>query len=228
MPILKDRNGEQVLYLHIPKTAGTSLKSHLKNSVSIVFDGEFQKGLPCPPQHFHLELLVKLRVTQICSSKFAIVRHPIDRFVSEYTYRKKVDNKFKYFNFSTFVIFCKYVYAKNPYLLANHIRLQSDFLDENTKIFKLEDGITSIFEAYPSFFNKSNLEPNRKNVSASKSVEIDEAIFEELKSFYQKDFIKLGYQAESTTAKIAPHKMISYFCSWVFGASMAVVYKMKN
>jgi hypothetical protein len=228
MPILRDRNGEQVLYLHIPKTAGTSLKSNLRSDVELVFDVEFKKELPCPPQHFHLEILARLGVTKICSSNFAIVRHPIDRFVSEYTYRKKIDPKFKYVSFSAFFIFCKHVYANNPYLLANHIRLQSDFIDEKTQIFKLEHGISSVFEAYPSFFDESNSEPDRKNTSASKLLEIDKTIFEGLKVFYLKDFTELGYQPESTAIKIVPHSIISYFLSWIVGISMAIVYKIKN
>jgi len=228
MPILRELNGEQVLFLHIPKTAGTSLKSHLAVNVELVFDLKFQEELPCPPQHFHLELLTKLGVTKICSSKFAVVRHPIDRFISEYTYRKKVDAKFKYFSFGAFVIFCKYVYAKNPYLLANHIRLQSDFLDDSIRIFKLEDGINLVLEAYPSLFNKSNSELNWKNRSPSNIVEIDKVIFDKLRTFYLKDFTQLGYAPESTGVKIVPHRVTRYFCDWIVGALMATAYKIKK
>jgi hypothetical protein len=228
LPILINNVKQQLLYLHIPKTAGTSLKSNLRDDVNLVLDIEFKKELPCPPQHFHYELLDRLGLASLCSASFAIVRHPIDRFISEYTYRKKVDKKFKYLNITAFYIFCRFAYAYNPYLLANHIRPQSDFLGANTATFKLEDGISNVFQKYPEFFQCNLQNELRKNVSGSTVSEIGQDTFNNLLNFYKDDLDKLGYLANESKVLVVTESKVNYMFSWIVGAGMAVIYKLSK
>jgi hypothetical protein len=228
LPILIDQSKNHLLYLHIPKTAGTSLKSNLRDDVTLVLDVEFKSELPCPPQHFHYELLYRLGLVSLCTGSFAIVRHPIDRFISEYTYRKKVDKKFKYLNLTAFFIFCRYVYPNNPYLLANHIRPQCNFVGAETTIFKLENGITETFQKYPSFFQSNMQNELRKNVSNSTIAEIDQHTFDGLINFYKDDLNQLGYLADECKATIISKSKLNYMLSWAMGAGMALLYKLSK
>ncbi len=215
-----------MLYIHIPKTAGTSLKNSLRKDVELIFNVEHMKDFPCPPQHFHFDLLKQLGFTQLCQRHFTITRHPIDRFISEFSYRKKIDAKFRYINLTTFFIFCKTVYPKHRYLLANHIRPQSDFVGENTEVFKLEDGLESVLCKFKSLFEENAPRMPRKNTSNSNLIEIDAKTFMEIREFYNEDFKKFKYEADATTAKVTSHKKLNYFVSYVLAKLLVIVFKI--
>lgn len=195
MPLLIEPSERKLLFIHIPKTAGTSLKSKIKKNVNIAFNFEFKNELPCPPQHFHYELLQRLGITELSNESFAIVRHPLARFISEYSYRKRVDKKFRYIDLLTFSLFIQKSFEKNKYIFSNHIRPQTEFLGPKTKIFKVEDGLEEVFKCYPQFFEDRKLqeEVQRTNSSNSEQIYIDDITIEIVKNIYKEDFCEFDY-----------------------------------
>ena len=150
--------------------------------------------------------------------KFAVVRDPYDRFISElacfccdteHAYNlqrvlKEIEDK-DYFTF--FIDTVKsYVAYKN-----NYFRPQTEFIDKKTKIYKLEDGLSEKFltwfkdnfeielvDKYPDgseLFDYNMLlndyEVYKKEVLPQ--MEINPIIKEYVKEYYAKDYKELGY-----------------------------------
>src|SRR5438045_277709 len=88
MPIF--RFGDKILlFIHIPKTGGTSVEAMLKagGGVEAMRHNAQITGLLCTPQHFHAEILSRLVPEGFSDFTFTIVRNPFDRLVSEFKMR---------------------------------------------------------------------------------------------------------------------------------------------
>lgn len=228
MPLLIKPDKQVLLFIHIPKTGGTSIKSNLNDGIQIAFNYEFKEELPCPPQHFHSGMLERLGVEKLANQSFAITRHPVDRFISEFTYRKKVDWKFKNLDLLTFSLFCKKIYPKNNYIFSNHVRPQSDFIMPTTKFFKIENGMDKVYNTYPEFFHKDgNISP-RKNVSKSDSEYIDRFTLKILKELYESDFSKFDYEFDSHKAIIREVSAFKYIRSQFLSSIIAIFYYLSR
>jgi hypothetical protein len=102
----------KVIFVHIPKCAGTSLEKMFDMSSEDQFfstsrvrdtsinvprekftDNEYQSCVSRPPQHMTYEQLKKVAEIDETFTKFSIIRNPYSRFVSEFEYRKKFDPK---------------------------------------------------------------------------------------------------------------------------------------
>lgn len=227
MPLLYKDTKEVLFFIHIPKAAGTSLKSAFSSSVAMALNVEFKKELPCPPQHFHYELLSRLGVFNFCESSFVITRNPVARFVSEYTYRKRVDRKFKYMPLTIFTAFCFSAYKYNPYLLSNHIRPQNEFVGPFSEIFKLEDGLNKVFQHYPSFFDSLNEEGDKKNTSGSSRIAIDAMTLNLIQKFYKEDFDTLAYE-KSDNKPTQSRSRLKYLLQVAIGNILGKAYGVLN
>ena len=89
MPLFKNDKNDYVLYIHIPKSGGTSIKSLIMGSTDIIGTSPSKKYLPTSPQHFHAVLMKQVGYTDIANTSFAIIRDPLNRLLSEYKYRRK-------------------------------------------------------------------------------------------------------------------------------------------
>ena len=86
MPILEN-NQIRVLYLHIPKTGGTTLNNWLgENVVRSFYSGSAPSGFRVTPQHLPLGDFSVLFGEDWFDWKFAVIRNPYDRLESEYFY----------------------------------------------------------------------------------------------------------------------------------------------
>lgn len=89
-------NDEQaVTFLHIPKTAGTTIETWLNDSgkyQQILFSQKKLEGMLVTPQHLGYHTLTELTKTlnRPLEYKFAVVRNPFERIVSEFFYRIKL------------------------------------------------------------------------------------------------------------------------------------------
>jgi len=85
----------KIAFIHIPKTGGTSIETMLMINKERHFFSPFPLPNLIPsnktPQHFtYLELKQNLPILFLNNAhKFAFVRNPWDRFVSEYSWRKQ-------------------------------------------------------------------------------------------------------------------------------------------
>ena len=88
-------NEQAVTFLHIPKTAGTTIESWLNETgkyQQILFSQQKLEDMQVTPQHLGYRTLAELTKTlyRPFEYKFAVVRNPFDRIVSEFFYRIKL------------------------------------------------------------------------------------------------------------------------------------------
>ncbi len=78
----------RVVFLHIPKTGGTSVCRSLRDHGDApLYSDESYTGPGHSPQHSTYRELVKLNMVPQGFRVMAVVRNPYDRFVSEYNWR---------------------------------------------------------------------------------------------------------------------------------------------
>jgi hypothetical protein len=149
-------NGQNVLFIHIPKAAGTSVHSWLSEhgAYALYYDGA-HKQLPCTPRHFHVDLLKDVLGAGFIDYAFTITRDPLSRAMSEYKWRSaqrpqvvKVRNlktgfrSVKKYGFEPWFERAVALNAQDPFHLDNHLRPQVAFSAyPGCKVFRLEDGL---------------------------------------------------------------------------------------
>jgi hypothetical protein len=191
-------NKNSVLYIHIPKTGGSSIEEFFSSNYStILFDINKVKSLPTSPQHFDRNILKSLfRETENIDS-FTIVRHPIERLISEYKFRQFGDKKGVLFDisFDVFVDAVFKYYKFNSFCLDNHIRPQSEFILEKTKIHKFEDGFSQ--QIFPKLAVEYDIaysgEPYHQKKSNLYKVNCTRYTLQKINEFYKADFILFNY-----------------------------------
>lgn len=198
---------QAILFLHIPKTAGTTIEFWLENSgkyEQLLFSQEKLEDLKATPQHLGYETLSQITngLKRPLEYKFAIVRNPYDRLVSEFFYRLKLGNRTLGNRpeelFSSWVTHNLIKYRKNKSILDNHLRPQSYFVGEGVDVFKFEDGIQN---AIVSVGEKLGIEVNNeikaKKVSVRKEVIWSRTAIKLVSEIYAEDFDKFQYSTES-------------------------------
>lgn len=150
MPIFF-KDGIRVLYIHIPKTGGTSIKAFFEaNGYTTAYHatqkeaGHLNKLRLCSPQHMHSDTLKHLFRLNSFNYIFATVRDPLSRIISEYYMRRTwtLTNS----PAETFPLFQQWsenalsLYSKNNFIHDNHIRPQYQFILDNCDIYKQEEG----------------------------------------------------------------------------------------
>lgn len=209
-----------MLFVHIPKTGGTSVEGafvaggwtqHLYTDTSVSEVEVLHRAMRSSQQHFHGEVLQSVLNLDAVDLSFSVVRHPVARFRSEYSYRNAhklrcglapdpwdwAQNAFA-------------EYARNPYHLDNHLRPQVDFLVPGLELFRFEDGIDNILAELNDLYDlgippASNvpgwaryaLDSERESGVRSSQIEISPVLKEHLDAFYQADFEVFGYAAHA-------------------------------
>jgi len=142
--------GKRFLFIHIPRTAGRFIGANLLKNDCECEQGEGDSLWVMRNQvelsHYHREYYEKyLDIENI--PHFAVVRNPIDRFVSgssvlvmDYGKNLIIDKQFLNYNIKG--------YGSNTY--RNVFRPQIEFVSDNTHIWKYEDGIGKEFVSWLS------------------------------------------------------------------------------
>ncbi|AMK10068.1 MAG: sulfotransferase family 2 domain-containing protein [Pseudodesulfovibrio sp.] len=131
-----------VLYLHVPKTGGSTIVSFFKrNGFDIKYldtgePGTINKVTHCSPQHLHCADLARIFDFSKFSFIFTTVRNPMNRMKSEYLMRNRGRVKM---GFDDWVDDTLKKYGENNYLFDNHIRPQSAYYLESAIIYRQED-----------------------------------------------------------------------------------------
>ena len=206
MPIFKS-NGALVLFIHIPKTGGTSIERFFASKgVALAFwsrqlHADGGQGFPCSPQHFHQPILEALFPETFFDKKVAVVRHPVTRMVSEYRHRMGIRIR-KGFSVIDFEGWLKQSFGKvevDEYFKDNHFRPQVQFIDDHTTVFRLEDGLINpvryIADALEMSVGENPKIPIKNSgvkldvaVSARASSLIEEVYSDDMQSFGYSDF----------------------------------------
>ncbi|MAE22110.1 MAG: hypothetical protein CMK92_06735 [Pseudomonas sp.] len=228
MPVF-DCNGKQLVYVHIPKTGGTSVESFINeiNDVkSMFFSNSVLEGMQVTPQHLPLTT-IKSVMGRFYNPDyiFTIVRNPYHRAESEFKYRmdlglfKNIPFKEKFFNI--WLLYTVILESIAPGRLDNHMRPQSYFLTSDVFIYKLEDGMERAIE---SIKKELGLESRAyesiasKKVSTKRNLSWSRSSIKLVSSYYNDDFVNLGYdpneiRAESSFLRESLH--IFYFTLFI-------------
>jgi len=208
MPIITTED-KSFLFIHIPKTGGTTIEKTIMKSNDHKLYYRTSAGMPinkftiCTPQHFQADLLRQIFKIKAFSGVFTIVRNPYDRIKSEYAMRnKKLENIKGNVVYEWLSSKVEKFKTTDPYVNDNHIRPQHEFILPNTKIFKLEDGMESIFKSLKEYWNLNfEYDPEFKVMTSHKvsgypssEVELNADSMNLINEFYKRDFTLFGYK----------------------------------
>ena len=204
MPVFR-RGTECVLFIHIPKAAGTSIENLF---VSQGYRMEFRRGgvhgplnafdraNGCSPQHMHAALLERhfqdLDFTRI----FTIVRHPVQRFLSEYRFRRQSGHALAMGSADEFYEAAFARRSVQPGFLDNHLRPQVEFPWRDCRVYRLEQGMSVILE---DLARGLALDPTAHVERAMRSdprlpTGLASSTEGSLRAFYADDFRAFGYE----------------------------------
>lgn len=197
------KDNKKILYIHIPKTGGTTIKKTFEESgweVSWFLSGS-HKDLSLAPSGVRTYALAHLYYEKLSTVFnlekdfdyiFTIVRNPYERIVSEYNYRKAYDKK-KFLEWFDDVT--KKAIETDMWFNDNHIRLQSDYIGPAiNKIYKFEEGHQNILKEIENKFDIKFQNTERNDNKSIKKLSVDGIDKEIVYNFYKKDFELLGYE----------------------------------
>jgi len=204
MPIFT-RDETTVLSIHVPKAAGTTIENTF---LTAGYDISWRRGGKygplndmdklnrCSPQHLHAPLLEEHFGDRDFTSAFCIVRHPIDRFVSEFRFRVDSQHPLADDGINTFARKALRRHAQNPFVLDNHIRPQNEFLWRDHPVYRLEQGMDQILDQIsrdlPDQLPTDGVPAMRSN--AHIAARLTQPVMDMLREFYWKDFETFGYE----------------------------------
>jgi hypothetical protein len=144
-------NGKSVLFIHVPKTGGTTVERVLSQfgSMSLHSNGhcfrdQFRGGWlskPVPLQHLHGALLRRLILPDQFDLVFMLVRDPVQRMISEYRHARDLWRPEALLSFSVWLRICLRLVRSDPAFRNNHFRAQADYHVEGAKVLHFEDGM---------------------------------------------------------------------------------------
>jgi len=205
----------QILFIHIPKTAGSTIDYYLKLgdlnvdrwfyftniSPEKFLPEEYRLCISKPLQHLTYREMAKILPGNILEGykKFTIVRNPYDRLVSEYYFSQKHVRIYK--NFEEFVKKALHLdLFTRVWLFDGHLETQTSYLINENKnfqsidyIFKYEN-IDECFQYLKNITNKDVTQHLRKSLERKKFQEYYTPELKQIvQEFYKEDFINFNY-----------------------------------
>mmetsp|Transcript_70104 Transcript_70104/g.194941 ORF Transcript_70104/g.194941 Transcript_70104/m.194941 type:complete len:356 (+) Transcript_70104:26-1093(+) len=216
---LEGKSRRCLKYIHIPKTAGTSIM-HLAAWSANDMDLTCSRPVVCPPRpkvccagpragsvcsrwHIPPSFDAVLANSYRACNTFCVVRHPVDRFISEYLYRMrntKLDCSMKRFNI--YVHNTLEAYKANPWLGDCHFVPQAAYVYGSpdrprrfcTHVLQFEslaDDFSALMRAYGLPLNLSGTHANPSK--RCKAFAPSPRLLAEIRKAYSVDFEALGY-----------------------------------
>lgn len=212
MPIFR-KGGVSVLFVHVPKTAGSSIENLFRDSGWQVdlLDRNGPKTLNqhrrCSPQHMHADALSRRLRLETFQMIFMVVREPLARFRSEIVMRNPKLSAPWHRSVDRYTADTLGAYTGDPYIFDNHIRPQSEFYVPGSTVFRFEDGMDGIAETLRDVHGlRLNLRKgvphlvSRDGAISGSAVQIPERWQSELVQFYREDYLRFGYDLPRSTA----------------------------
>jgi hypothetical protein len=195
-------SGKRILFIHVPKTGGTSLSAALEKVGSITFDRGFRENKKIVSErHAHEALIHSNIINTRFDYVFMIIRDPVDRIISEYRYqcRKPGLHRSKVMGFGLWLDYSLYRAKKNRGYRDNHFRPQSEFATLGCEIFRFEDGLKFAINRINQKLGLSiELPSKRMNVSPKYDIKIKKLHIEKIHSFYASDYLAYNYDLEKS------------------------------
>ncbi len=159
MPIF-NVNGKKILFIHVPKTGGTSIETYFGKYVGVSllsrrrpYHPLLRSGLlsqSVPFQHLHASLLVSLFEPGFFDAVFMVVRDPMQRLISEYRHSRAMSRPETILPFSAWLRVSLMAAKIDPCFRNNHFRPQSEFRYGAANILHYEDGLEHCIGAMSS------------------------------------------------------------------------------
>lgn len=176
------------VFIHIPKTGGTSVEEEFKSRGDnpLFFSSEYFVNSHSP-QHSTYDELNSWGLIPNDFKIFAVIRHPYERFISEYNYRY---DEFKEPLKDFTKRFCGWF--RNEHDWDNHHLSCSDFLQnsKNVEILRFEN-LKEDFKKLTGF-DLTKHEMKREKIITLQ--DLTDEIKERICSVWEKDFINYGYK----------------------------------
>ena len=190
--------GRRVLFVHIPKTGGSSVEEWLSGHGRLRFGGgsAFLRG---NAQHLPYKDHVNLFGGDFFDYAFAIVRSPYERALSEYRMRIMAAGKDAMLHPPKLNFWLEENLRRaetNPFVLDNHLRRQVEFCGDGLRIFRFEDGLANILATVAADLGspKPADVPHRASTAhVPEGRMLDGPSILQLNEFYAADFAQFGY-----------------------------------
>lgn len=207
----------QIIFIHIPKTGGSSVDFHLREIKPVRNRWSLLPEIPAEKftneelmlciarerQHYTYRDLEKILPSNILDNfkKITVVRNPYDRLVSEYHF---VNEEKNYLTFENFVKNTLSLDAfDRTWLYHGHLETQTSYLINREKNFNSIDFIFTFEKLHECFdylksVTGSDLKPHlRKALNRRPYKEYyNESLKELVYNFYKEDFVNFNYSAD--------------------------------
>jgi hypothetical protein len=206
MPICKIGD-KLILFVHVPRTAGTTVEHHLSKFGKFFFKSDSDAELlRVSAQHLHGADLEAIFPKGTFDYTFMFVRNPIDRLVSVYNYQNSVRPMKQAVPFGIWLRHALLHRKWKPYYRDNHLRPQVEFECFGGEVFRLEDGVGKAFDRLHELFGVEKPERMENfNRSAGPLPEITRADIKLIHRVYFDDFERYGYpRAQSVVLEDNP------------------------
>lgn len=222
MPILTV-GSRRVLYIHVPKTGGTSVERLLSSYGEVTLRADSSLGLACTPQHFHSAVLrgmfehANRPDSHEFHTVFMTVRDPYERLLSEYRHQRSTNRPLprgagrlerlgvrlvtsaRVLSFDLWARHALALARRDPFYADNHLRPQAEFSLWNATFFRLEDGLDAVRVFLDSTLGGGGILPTNPEMRAGdRSGSIDDlrpATRRLIEDFYSTDFRSFGYES---------------------------------
>lgn len=195
-------NGRSVLYVHIPKTGGSSVERYLSRHGSVFLQGNGRAaGLRCSAQHLHAEALRAIDAADGHDWCFTIVRHPVARLVSEYRYQMRKPGWLRSrLSFSGWLSYALARRALDPWYRDNHFRPQHEFILPGMEVMRFEDGVDAgLRRIGERLGTPPPATPIREKPSSPVPLVLTAGVLARIKASYARDFADFGYGADAAS-----------------------------
>ena len=188
MPFFEHKTIGRVLFVHIPKTGGSSVELWLKGAGYNLHRICNWNGA----EHQHAPARIYNTWGEF-DYKFTVVRHPMTRFLSALSYRgansDNIDQQAR-------DILQKYQQNKLPHSWGNHLLPQVEFLSKDLEIFRMEDDFFLDLSKrldIPVGKNRPHTNKSSNIVTAS---DLSLEVRQKVQELYKDDYKALGYETE--------------------------------
>jgi hypothetical protein len=191
-------HGRTILFVHVPKCAGTSVTAMMERLGDKRFDARMQIGRHwVRPRHMARDTLEQVYFPEMFDYAFMLVRNPVARIISEYRYqtRKSFPRWQAMIGFDRWLDHSLRRAASNPFYRESHFRPQTDFRVFGCDVFRIEDGPAQLIEKLKAVtLAEFPPAPQHLNRSEARDIRMSRESLAKIKATYAEDFSAFGYR----------------------------------
>ncbi len=206
MPFI-DHQGRRSLFVHIPKTGGTSIETWLKGIGPLrLYRNGIPQALKVSVQHLTYTDIRLILGDDYFDYGFTIVRNPFRRLESEYRMRSDLATDGVLGRVAVFPVWVRTqieMMQKAVFHQDGHFRPQIDYVSNHIEIFRFEEGIDSIIAKVSAKTGlpmpaetPHEMRPRRYDAAQHGELEWDMPLVNLVRRTYAADFETFDYKSE--------------------------------